>query len=171
MKNPSNGKNSVRGYLPPSPRASMDKIFPKSKWKFLREGVWNNNKNKIKLKLKLRDTNGVWILTCNGDLGQSCMRWMSSYISALPLWDTFLICMIYLILAAENLDFSNKFESLPPAKVCKDLKILIYPPPAFLNCLCTKSFATEMAATYRAQDSRTHFEDITNYVLSFIELF
>ena len=41
----------------------------------------------------------------------------------------------------------------------KDLKILLYPTPAFLNRLCTESFATEMAATYHARDFTRFFQD------------
>ena len=66
----------------------------------------------------------------------------------------------------------NNFEPFPRAKMCKDLKILIYPTPAFLNCLCTESFATEMAATYRALDSTRIFEDCQeNLLKSLYQLF
>ena len=59
----------------------------------------------------------------------------------------------------------NNFEPFPRAKMCKDLKISIYPTPAFLNCLCTESFATEMAATYRALNSTRIFEDCQENLL------
>ena len=47
-----------------------------------------------------------------------------------------------------------RLEPFPhPKKVCAAVQVVakyqnIFPKPAFLNCLCTKSFATEMAATH-----------------------